>query len=74
MIQLYKNPSGDNVYLSKYHQQDMGCTNKLAVKEHSLNSVSSSFDPTASLRSLFRRVSGAVFTTLSIMINCLLKL
>ena len=58
MIQLCRNPSGDNIYLSKYHHQAMGCTNKLAVKEHSLNSVSSSFDPTASLRSFFRRVSG----------------
>jgi hypothetical protein len=60
MIQLYKNPSGDNVYLSRYHHRDLGCTNKLAMKGRTLNSsssITSSFDPTASLKAFFRRTS-----------------
>ena len=67
MIQLYKNPSGDNVYLSRYHHRDLGCTNKLAMKGRTLNSsssITSSFDPTASLKAFFRRVSATEYSQL----------
>ena len=58
MVELYKNPSGDRIFLSKYHPENLGSTNKLAFRGLSFTSSLSNLDPTSSLKSLFRTVSG----------------
>ena len=59
MVGLYKNPSGELIYLSKYHHENIAESHRSMFRGGSVTSSSfiSSFDPTSSLRGFFRSVS-----------------
>ena len=60
MVKLYKNPSGDNIFLSPSHHDNIGSQNRTRLTGVESNSTSTgglmSFDRSSTLRRIFRSV------------------
>ena len=61
MVELYKNPSGDHIFLSPYHHDNIGTHNRMRLTSVESNSTDTGsflmrFDRSSTLMSIFRSV------------------